>query len=82
MCLYTLRKRKSTLCDLFRWLHSVCDMIKDTDDAEKCADDGYWCILCRPSDTLPPHLRPTPKAIPPKIESPPRSPGTVSDNFC
>jgi hypothetical protein len=55
-------------------------MIKDADDAEKCAEEGYSCVLCRPSDTLPPHLRPPPKVIPPKIESPPKSPGNDTND--
>lgn len=44
-----------TMCD--RWLHCLCDSIKNDVDAEKCAEEGYNCILCRPKDILPPHLQ-------------------------
>lgn len=43
-----------THCD--RWLHCNCDSIQSEDDAEKCAEDGYTCLLCRPKDVQPPHL--------------------------
>lgn len=39
-----------------RWLHSKCDSIKNEEEAEKCDEMGYNCILCRPKDQLPPHL--------------------------
>ncbi|KFM63412.1 Histone-lysine N-methyltransferase MLL3, partial [Stegodyphus mimosarum] len=39
-----------------RWLHGMCDQIDTEDQAEKCADYGYTCPHCRPSDELPPHL--------------------------
>lgn len=45
-------------------------MIKDIKDAEKCADGHYICILCRPMDTLPLHLRPPPKIAFAKKEPP------------
>lgn len=49
-----------------RWLHSVCDSIKNEEDAEKCAEEGYVCILCRPEHQLPPHLvSKAPKPLPP-----------------
>lgn len=44
-----------TTCD--RWLHCLCDSIKNESDAEKCAEEGYICMLCRPKDILPPHLQ-------------------------
>lgn len=44
-----------TNCD--RWLHCQCDSIKNEADAEKCAEEGYICYLCRPKDILPPHLQ-------------------------
>lgn len=40
-----------------RWLHCACDSIKNEADAEKCAEEGYSCNLCRPKDLEPPHLR-------------------------
>lgn len=49
-----------TSCD--RWLHCQCDSIKNEIDAEKCAEDGYICLLCRPKDILPPHLQQKRKA--------------------
>lgn len=54
-----------THCD--RWLHGACDAVTTEEDAEKCFDEGYTCIQCRPRDVLPPHLKPKPKAI----EAPP-----------
>lgn len=51
-----------TYCE--RWLHANCDEIRNEDDAERCIDEGYKCLLCRPKDVLPPHLialkKPTP----------------------
>lgn len=44
-----------TSCD--RWLHCLCDSIKNEVDAEKCAEEGYICLLCRPKDIPPPHLQ-------------------------
>lgn len=44
-----------TSCD--RWLHCMCDSIKNEIEAEKCAEEGYICVLCRPKDILPPHLQ-------------------------
>jgi [histone H3]-lysine4 N-trimethyltransferase MLL3 len=44
-----------TTCD--RWIHCLCDSIKNEADAEKCAEEGYICLLCRPKDILPPHLQ-------------------------
>lgn len=41
-----------------RWLHGTCDSIKTETDAEKCSKEEYVCILCRPKDTLPAHLKP------------------------
>lgn len=42
-----------------RWLHGGCDSIKSEVDAERCAEEGYTCLLCRPRDVLPPHLLPS-----------------------
>ncbi|KFB47867.1 hypothetical protein ZHAS_00015920 [Anopheles sinensis] len=41
-----------------RWLHSACDQIKNEAEAERCAEEGYNCLLCRPGDQPPPHLVP------------------------
>lgn len=38
-----------------RWLHCSCDHIMTEADAEKCAQAGYHCIICRPRDEPPPH---------------------------
>ncbi|CAG9863833.1 unnamed protein product [Phyllotreta striolata] len=57
-------------CD--RWLHGACDSIKCEEDAEKCAEDGYNCVLCRPRDVPPPHLAPA--AAAPKPPTPTKSP--------
>ncbi|XP_063990116.1 histone-lysine N-methyltransferase 2C-like isoform X3 [Diachasmimorpha longicaudata] len=55
-----------------RWLHCGCDHIKTEADAEKCAEEGYNCILCRPRDVPPPHiLCNLPK---PQLHKYPRSP--------
>ena len=51
-----------TNCD--RWLHCLCDSIKNETDAERCAEDGYICVICRPKDILPPHLQNKKKIIP------------------
>ncbi|CAG7629500.1 unnamed protein product [Allacma fusca] len=61
-----------TRCD--RWLHASCDMINNENEAEKCADEDYQCVMCRPSDMLPPHLQPPPPPVITKVISPPRSP--------
>ncbi|XP_056641929.1 histone-lysine N-methyltransferase 2C-like isoform X3 [Diorhabda sublineata] len=55
-----------------RWLHGTCDCIKSEEDAEKCAEEGYNCLLCRPRDVPPPHLIPPPLAI--KPPTPTKSP--------
>lgn len=60
-----------------RWLHGSCDGIRNELDAEKCADEKYTCVLCRPRDVQPPHLLPPPpppKPIP-KPPTPTKSPG-------
>lgn len=49
-------------CD--RWLHCVCDSINNEEEAEKCIDENYKCLLCRPKDTPPPHLVPKKKVAP------------------
>ena len=66
-----------------RWCHAECDNIQNEEEAEKCFEAGYMCQLCRPDNSLPPHLAdradddhdhlPTRKALhrPP---SPPMSP--------
>lgn len=55
-----------------RWLHCSCDSIKNEADAEKCAEEGYNCTRCRPSDEPPPHiLRALPKPQPKFPRSPP-----------
>jgi [histone H3]-lysine4 N-trimethyltransferase MLL3 len=51
-----------TQCE--RWLHGLCDSIRSEGDAERCAEDGYTCILCRPHDIPPPHLQPKKKQLP------------------
>ena len=43
-----------TACN--RWCHGECDSIQTEEDAEKCFEAGYTCQLCRPDNTLPPHL--------------------------
>ena len=56
-----------------RWLHCACDHIKTEAEAEKCAEEGYNCILCRPRDVPPPHIACNiPKPQPSKYT--PRSP--------
>lgn len=39
-----------------RWLHCSCDEIHNDEEAERCIDEGYKCMLCRPKDAPPPHL--------------------------
>ncbi|ERL89633.1 hypothetical protein D910_06998 [Dendroctonus ponderosae] len=70
-----------------RWLHGLCDLIKtemasSTDapiaaDAEKCAEDGYTCLLCRPRDVPPPHLQMPSTAL--KPPTPVKSPEVRSN---
>lgn len=55
-----------------RWIHGQCDSIKTEQDAERCAEENYLCILCRPKDLPPPHL--IPQNIPVKPPSPTKSP--------
>ncbi|XP_076251798.1 uncharacterized protein LOC143191021 isoform X3 [Rhynchophorus ferrugineus] len=57
---------KCSQCE--RWLHGSCDLIKTEQDAEKCAEEGYCCVLCRPRDILPPHL------VPPPVNAKPPTP--------
>jgi histone-lysine N-methyltransferase MLL3 len=33
-------------CD--RWLHALCDGLKNEDETERAADFGYNCKFCRP----------------------------------
>lgn len=51
-----------TSCD--RWLHCQCDSIKNESEAEKCAEEGYLCLLCRPKEIQPPHLQMLKKKLP------------------
>lgn len=71
-----------------RWLHCMCDRIRTEADAEKCAEEGYNCVLCRSPHVPPPHLvqspillkpkpKPLPLPAPIKMPSPPRSPGEL-----
>ena len=39
-----------------RWCHAECDNIQTEEEAEKCFEAGYMCQLCRPDNSLPPHL--------------------------
>lgn len=63
----------------------MCDQLKTEQDAEKCAEEGYTCLLCRPKDTLPPHLAlppPTPPACStPKLKLRSLSPVKTPGNF-
>ncbi|XP_044258429.1 histone-lysine N-methyltransferase 2C-like isoform X2 [Tribolium madens] len=61
-----------------RWLHGACDSIKTEEDAEKCAEEGYNCLLCRPRDVPPPHLVPTGTSL--KPPTPTKSPEAKSNN--
>ncbi|XP_050308382.1 histone-lysine N-methyltransferase 2C-like isoform X2 [Anthonomus grandis grandis] len=65
-----------------RWLHGMCDLIKTEMDADKCAEEGYTCVLCRPRDVPPPHLIPPPVA--PKPLTPTKSPEvrSMQANIC
>lgn len=59
-----------TKCE--RWIHGSCDSIKTEHDADRCAEENYICVLCRPRDIPPPHL--LPQNIPVKPPSPTKSP--------
>lgn len=48
-------------CD--RWLHCSCDQIRNESEADRCSEDGYTCIMCRPTGAPPPHLRPKKKQL-------------------
>lgn len=48
-----------TQCE--RWLHCLCDTIRNENEADKCSEEGYSCLLCRPAGVPPPHLRPKKK---------------------
>ncbi|CAH0559006.1 unnamed protein product [Brassicogethes aeneus] len=61
-----------------RWLHGTCDYIKTEEEAEKCAEEGYNCNLCRPRDIPPPHLAPSAIAI--KPPTPTKSPTELRSN--
>uniref|UniRef100_A0A182ILT4 PHD-type domain-containing protein n=1 Tax=Anopheles atroparvus TaxID=41427 RepID=A0A182ILT4_ANOAO len=47
-----------------RWLHCACDQIKSEAEADRCAEEGYNCLICRPPDQPPPHLVPKRKSVP------------------
>lgn len=57
-----------TQCD--RWLHCLCDTIRNETEADKCSEEGYSCPLCRPAGAPPPHLRPK-KKVPEKSSKTP-----------
>uniref|UniRef100_A0A336MIG1 Histone-lysine N-methyltransferase 2C n=1 Tax=Culicoides sonorensis TaxID=179676 RepID=A0A336MIG1_CULSO len=57
-----------TQCD--RWLHCLCDTIRNESEADKCSEEGYSCPLCRPDGMPPPHLRPK-KKVPEKSSKTP-----------
>ncbi|XP_038110096.1 histone-lysine N-methyltransferase 2C isoform X3 [Culex quinquefasciatus] len=57
-----------------RWLHCGCDQIKSENEAERCAEDGYNCLLCRPHDQPPPHLVPKKKLTQTPISTPKSTP--------
>ncbi|XP_063696250.1 histone-lysine N-methyltransferase 2C-like isoform X2 [Culicoides brevitarsis] len=59
-----------TQCD--RWLHCLCDTIRNEAEADKCSEEGYSCPLCRPAGVPPPHLRPK-KKVPEKSSKTPTS---------
>ncbi|XP_066300292.1 histone-lysine N-methyltransferase 2C-like isoform X1 [Branchiostoma lanceolatum] len=45
-----------------RWLHSECDGMHSEDEAEKAADGGYHCVMCRPR-TQPSPAHPPPTSV-------------------
>lgn len=56
-----------------RWLHCICDSIKNEVEAERCAEEGYVCLLCRPRDVPPPHLLTKPPAKFARSSPPPQN---------
>lgn len=70
-----------TYCE--RWLHASCDEIRNEEDAERCIEEGYKCLLCRPKDALPPHLIPVKKPSPittnTKAITTPTTPKSIED---
>ncbi|XP_033611222.1 histone-lysine N-methyltransferase 2C [Cryptotermes secundus] len=74
---FTYEYKSASLSEFYygktRWLHCSCDQIRTEAEAERCAEDGYNCVLCRPRDVPPPHLQPPPP--PPKPPTPTKSPG-------
>ncbi|XP_070175347.1 histone-lysine N-methyltransferase 2C-like isoform X3 [Littorina saxatilis] len=65
-------------CD--RWLHCMCDGLRNEDEAELAADYGYHCLYCRPKTGKTGPLPPPPPPPPPppveeeiKLASPPAS---------
>jgi hypothetical protein len=73
---YTATHADCCVLTCFRWLHCLCDQIRTEGEAERCAEEGYNCVLCRPRDVPPPHLLPPPP--PPKPPTPTKSPGNQS----
>lgn len=65
----------------YRWIHAGCDSIRNDEDAEKCSEEDYNCVLCRPSEVPPPHLRPPPPPIVTKNDNPPKSPGMYNLSY-
>lgn len=57
-----------------RWLHCGCDQIRSEHEAERCAEEGYNCLLCRPHDQPPPHLVPKKKLTQTPISTPKSTP--------
>ncbi|XP_052093536.1 histone-lysine N-methyltransferase 2C-like isoform X6 [Mytilus californianus] len=53
-------------CD--RWLHALCDGLKNEDETERAADFGYNCKFCRPRTGHPGPLPPPPPPSPPTPE--------------
>ncbi|XP_035658286.1 histone-lysine N-methyltransferase 2C-like [Branchiostoma floridae] len=45
-----------------RWLHSECDGMHSEDEAERAADAGYHCVMCRPR-TQPSPAHPPPTSV-------------------
>lgn len=55
-------------CD--RWLHASCDQIRNESDADRCSEEGYICLNCRPAGQQPPHLRPKKKQLEKTLKTP------------
>ncbi|CAH1773145.1 unnamed protein product [Owenia fusiformis] len=61
-----------THCD--RWLHALCDGLKNEEEAEIASDMGYQCLYCRSITGHPGPLPPPPPSPEPIPESPPPVP--------